>query len=168
MSRISITTVKGENGWLSCMSAYPVKYNGIEFRTCEALFQWLRFPNHPDIQSEILEQKSPMAAKMKARKNCKLLNRGIKWDEAPEDIDLMKMCLKLKIAQHPELQEKLLATGNDLIAEDCTTHDRESARFWGQVLKNGSWVGENIFGKIWMEIRDELLLAKQLGIGLTA
>jgi ribA/ribD-fused uncharacterized protein len=154
---IIVRKVKEGNGWLSCMSPYPVKYNGIEFRTCEALFQWLRFRNHPDVQNVILEQKSPMGAKMIARKNRDLLNRGIKWDEAPEDVQLMKMCLKLKLDQYPELKDNLVDTGDATIIEDCTTHDRESARFWGMVYKGNKWLGENIFGKLWMEIRDELL-----------
>jgi predicted NAD-dependent protein-ADP-ribosyltransferase YbiA (DUF1768 family) len=69
----------------------------------------------------------------------------------------MKMCLKLKLEQHPELNDKLVATGNATIIEDCTTHDRESARFWGAVKIDGEWVGENVLGKIWMEIREELI-----------
>jgi hypothetical protein len=44
-----------------------------------------------------------------------------------------------------------------IIIEDCTTHDRESARFWGAVKIDGEWVGENVFGKLWMEIRKELI-----------
>jgi len=154
---ITITKVKEEGGWLSCMSAYPVTYQGIQYKTCEALFQSLRFEGYPDIQKTIQECPSPMGAKMIARKNRELLNRGTKWDEAPSDIPLMKMCLKLKLEQHPELKDKLIATGNATIIEDCTTHDRESARFWGAVKENGKWVGENVFGKLWMEIRKELI-----------
>lgn len=154
---ITITKVKEESGWLSCMSAYPVVHNGIQYKTCEALFQVLRFGKYPDIQKEILECPSPMGAKMKARKNREKLNRGVKWDEAPSDIPLMKKCLKLKLEQHPELKDKLIATGNAKIIEDCTTHDRESARFWGAVKKNGKWIGENVFGKLWMEIKEELV-----------
>lgn len=154
---ITITKVKEESGWLSCMSAYPVTYQGKQYRTCEALFQAQRFTNYPEIQKEIIECKSPMGAKMIARKNREKLNRGTKWDEAPSDIPLMKKCLKLKLEQHPELKDKLIATGNADIIEDCTTHDRESARFWGAVKKDGKWVGENVFGKIWMDIREELV-----------
>ena len=133
---ITITKVKDPFGWLSCMSAYPIIYNGNNFRTVEALFQWLRFQNYPDVQQVIMDQKSPMGAKMKARRNRELLNRGIKWDEHPDDLPLMKMCLELKVDQHPQLKAELLKTGNAIIIEDCTTHDRESARFWGMV-KNG-------------------------------
>jgi hypothetical protein len=153
---VTITKVKEENGWLSCMSPHPITYDGKVFKTCEALFQAIRFCDYPHIQEEIRACPSPMGAKMIARKNRALLNRNKTWDEAQSDIQLMKMVLKLKLKQHPDLQAKLLATGNDAIIEDCTTHDRESARFWGAVRKNGKWIGKNKFGKLWMQIRKEL------------
>jgi ribA/ribD-fused uncharacterized protein len=151
-----IKKVKEENGCFSCMSPHPIVHSGRTYKTCEALFQSLRFQGHPEIQNLIQEQLSPMGAKMKARKNRDLLERGKKWDEAPADIPLMKECLRLKLEQHPEIKEALLKTGDATIIEDCTTHDRESARFWGMVYKNGEWIGENILGKLWMELRNEL------------
>lgn len=138
------------------MSPHPLTYNGVEFRTAEAMFQYVRFDGHPEVQKEILEQKSPMAAKMKARKNRALLNRGENWDDHSSDLLLMKQCLLLKLEQHPELKQELIKTGRDLILEDCTTHDRESARYWGMVCKKGQWIGENHLGKIWMDIRADL------------
>ncbi|MFZ1288746.1 MAG: hypothetical protein WAR79_01555 [Melioribacteraceae bacterium] len=34
--------------------------------------------------------------------------------------------------------------------------DKESSRFWGMVNNNGTWIGENILGKLWMDIRATL------------
>ncbi|MCX6170131.1 MAG: NADAR family protein [Ignavibacteriales bacterium] len=160
---VTITKVKDPGGWLSNMSPHPIQHDGKIFRTAEALFQWLRFSNHPGVQSTILEQKSPMGAKMKARKNRNLLGRGEKWDEALDDIPRMKECLILKLEQHPDLKQRLIETGDAIIIEDCTTHDRESARFWGSVKVDGTWVGENKLGKLWMEIRDEIVASKNDG-----
>lgn len=157
MKEITITKVEEESGWLSCMSAYPVTYQGTRYKTCEALFQALRFEGYPEIQKEIQQCPSPMGAKMIARKNRELLGRGKMWDEAPSDIPLMKECLELKLEQHPELKDMLIETGDAEIIEDCTTHDRESARFWGAVRKDGQWIGENVLGKLQMEIREELV-----------
>lgn len=153
---IRIIKVKDDYGWMHCMSPHPIEYEGIKFRTVEALFQWRRFKDHPDVQKEIIEQKSQMAAKMKARKHKDLLKRGDKWDEAPECLARMKECLELKFEQHPELAKQLIATGSAKIIEDCTTHDRESARFWGAVLIKGKWHGENNLGKLSMELRKKL------------
>ena len=154
---IPFRRVNEPGGWLSCMSAHPVHYNGITLRTCEGLFQYRRFDGHPTVQEEILNCPSPMGAKMIARRERALLQRDGIWDYAESDRELMKQCLRLKLEQHPDLQQKLIETGDAVIIEDCTTHDREAARIWGAVRVDGNWVGQNILGKLWMELRTELL-----------
>jgi N-glycosidase YbiA len=155
-NEITITRVNEEGGWLSCMSAYLVQYIGIMFRTCEALFQYCRFEGHPQVQSEILNCPSPMGVKMIARRERALLQRDGIWDYAESDRELMKQCLRLKLEQHADLQQKLIETGDAVIIEDCTSHDREAARIWGAVRVDGNWVGQNILGQLWMELRSEL------------
>ncbi len=49
----------------------------------------------------------------------------------------MKVCLKLKLEQHPELRDRLLATGDDEIIEDCSKRKRGSGLFWGAALEDG-------------------------------
>lgn len=154
---ITITRVNAPGGWLSCMSAHPVLFEEIQCRTCEALFQYRRFEGHPQVQVEILNCPSPMGAKMIARRERALLNRSGIWDYADSDRKLMQQCLRLKLEQHPDLQQKLIDTGDAIIIEDCTTHDREAARIWGAVRVDGNWVGQNILGQLWMELRLELL-----------
>jgi ribA/ribD-fused uncharacterized protein len=156
VNEITITRVALPSGWLSCMSAYPVQYNGQTYKTCEALFQCLRFEGHPAVQDEIRNCPSPMGAKMIARRERARLNRQGNWDQDASDLPRMRMCLQLKLEQHPDLQQRLRDTGDAVIIEDCTSHDRESARFWGQVRIDDEWVGDNHLGRIWMELRDEL------------
>lgn len=156
MEIIAFTKVKLPYGWLGNMSPYPVEYGGVRYRTTEALFQCLRFAEYPEIQAEIREQKSPMAAKMMARKHRHLLQRGEVWDEAEEDIDGMRLCLVLKLEQHLELRQALVDTGDALLIEDCTARPRGSAKFWGMVLEDGQWVGRNVLGNLWMELREQL------------
>jgi len=163
MKEYLIVTVNDANGRLSNMYASPIEYDGKKFLTCEALFQWLRFPNHPEVQKEIFEARSPMTAKMKARKNKDLLNR-VKWDEAEEDIERMRMCLKLKIEQHPELKDDLKKTEDGIIIEDCSTRDKESARFWGCVRVDGKWRGRNVLGELLMELRGDREIQKADGL----
>jgi ribA/ribD-fused uncharacterized protein len=160
---ITITKVRLPYGWMSNMSPHPVEHEGVRYRTSEALFQCLRFQGHPEVQQEIRAQPSPMGAKMIARKNRQLLNRSEPWDEDEDDIDRMRLCLKLKLAQHPDLQQALLATGDALIIEDCSKRDRESARFWGAVWENGAWVGRNVLGTLWIELREELRQGRSPG-----
>ena len=70
-----------------------------------------------------------------------------------EDIQNMKLVLGLKVAQHPEIGRKLIETGCEDIVEDCTRRARGSGLFWGASLVDGSWVGGNMLGEMWMEIR---------------
>ena len=54
-----------EFGGLSNMaSGFPLEINGLRVLTSEALYQACRFPHLPEVQKQILEQASPMAAKM--------------------------------------------------------------------------------------------------------
>lgn len=153
---ILIRKVKEPHGWLGNMSPYPVQFEGKQYRTSEALFQALRFDDVQIIES-IRDQKSPMAAKMIAKKN-----RGhmVVKPMSDDDLDNMKMVLRLKIEQHPKLKADLTGTGNEAIVEDCTKRPRGSGLFWGAALKEDKWVGENWLGWLWMELRDSLAVEK--------
>ena len=65
----------------------------------------------------------------------------------------MRFCLELKLAQHPVLLRRLLETGDAVIIEDCTARPHGSAQFWGAVFEDGAWVGRNVMGVLWMELR---------------
>jgi len=162
---IVFTGVKAAYGWLGNMSAFPIEYNGNLHWTSEHLFQFLRFEKHPHIQALILKNPKPRlvrnplkGAKRTARDNKKLLNRGAKWDEAEDDIPRMRLCLELKLEQHPKLKMWLLNTRDAELIEDCTARPRESALFWGKVFneESGTWSGRNVLGTLWMDLRSEL------------
>lgn len=153
---IAFTKVALPFGWLGNMAKFPVVYEDKEYKTTEALFQALRFVGHPDIQEAIRAEKSPMSAKMLAKTyNHVLVQDGYQMMGA-QDIENMKLCLRLKLEQHPELQQMLLDTQDIHIIEDCTSRPHGSGLFWGAALQNGAWVGENILGKMWMAARNSL------------
>ena len=59
------------NGGLSNMaSGFPIKVNGIYMLTSEALYQSCRFPHLPEVQKKIIDEKSPMTAKMVGKCSC--------------------------------------------------------------------------------------------------
>lgn len=154
---ISFTKTKLEHGWLGNMSPYPLVFNGIEWRTSEALFQSLRFKDKA-IQEAIRVEKSPMSAKFVMKANKEHITTE---PHSVKDVRNMKMCLKLKIETYPELKKLLLDTGDLVIIEDVTKRgDVGGNLFWGAMLvENGDgfhWVGKNTLGKLWMEIRTEL------------
>ena len=153
---ILIRKVKEQNGWLGNMSPYPITHEGKSYRTTEALFQALRFNDETIIES-IREQKSPMAAKMIAKK---FRDHMVVEPMTEIDLDNMKMVLRLKLDQHPKLNADLIATGDEEIVEDCTKRPRGSGLFWGAAFKDETWVGENWLGWLWMELRDSLEVEK--------
>ena len=148
---ILIRKVKEEFGWLGNMSPFPIEHEGKTYRTTEALFQALRFNDNEIIES-IREQKSPMSAKMKAKKN---KDRMMVEPLSSDDLDNMRLVLRLKLLQHPKLQDDLLATGDEEIVADCTKRPSGSGLFWGAALQEGEWVGENWLGRLWTELRTE-------------
>ena len=150
---IAIRKVKEEHGHFGNMSPHPVTHEGVEWRTTEALFQALRF-NDPEIREAIRQEKSPMGAKFKAKKH---KESRVVEPMGKKDLDNMRLVLKLKIEQHPEIQQALLDTGDELIVEDCTSRARGSGLFWGAALVNGDWKGKNWLGLLWMELRTGLL-----------
>jgi ribA/ribD-fused uncharacterized protein len=70
------------------------------------------------------------------------------WDDIK--VDVMKAIVKAKFVQNKQLSKRLIDTGDSELVEYAPWGDI----FWG-VNKEG--VGENMLGKILMEIRGELL-----------
>jgi len=151
---IAFTSVRLPYGWLGNMAPYPLEYEGARWRTSEALFQALRFGNEATIRELIRNEKSPMAAKMLAKKHHALMQVT---PQSEEDLGLMTKVLELKLAQHPDLKTALVETGSAIIIEDCTKRPHGSGPFWGAVLQpDGSWLGQNVLGTIWMKLRSNL------------
>lgn len=142
MPAIAFTRARLPFGWLGNLSPYPVEHDGLRWRTAEALFQALRF-DCPAIREEIRAAKSPMAAKFIAKKQ---KDQMVVVPRSAQDLANMEMVLKLKLSQHEELQQELLATGNRLIVEDSSSRHGESARFSGAALVDGRWIGQNVLG----------------------
>ena len=90
--------VNEANGELSNMNGrFPLRVNGIEIRTSEALYQACRFPGYPEVQRLIIDAKSPMAAKMASKPHRKDKCRA-DWEQV--HVDVMRWCLRVKLAQH--------------------------------------------------------------------
>jgi ribA/ribD-fused uncharacterized protein len=144
---VVIGKVRDLYGWLSNMSPHPIGH----WRTAEHAFQVLRFADDSDIRRLIKDAKSPMAAKMIAKKHA---TEMIVQPRTDQDVDNMTKILRLKLEQHPLLLEGLIATGSRHIVEDCTARPSESGLFWGACRQaNGTWSGTNMLGTLWMKLR---------------
>ncbi len=161
MSDVIIRGVKEDYGWLGNMSPHKIMYEKACWLTAEALFQALRFPidavndEGESIPEIIHAQKSPMAAKMKA-KSCK--SQMIIEPMGVDDLKNMKLVLRLKFKWNCNpLERDLLETGDRFIVEDCSKRPRGSGLFWGaKRLADGTWEGTNMLGQLLMNLRTEI------------
>jgi ribA/ribD-fused uncharacterized protein len=157
MQTIAFTRVHLPYGRLGNMSRHPTQYDGDDYRTAEALFQALRFDDGV-IRRDIRQRVAPMAAKMRPKT---YRDRMVVAPRSEQNVKNMRTVLRLKIAQHPELEALLLSTGDAYIVEDRTKRANDSGRFWGAAWMDGSWQGMNTLGTLWMELRTELRLARR-------
>lgn len=140
-------------GGLSNMAAgFPIIINNTRILTSEALYQACRFPHLPEIQKKIIEQKSPMAAKM-VGKPYRIHSRS-DWDVV--QVNIMRWCLKIKLAQNfVDFGRLLASTGNRIIVEES-----RKDTFWGAIKSKKEpdfLVGTNQLGKLLVELREEYI-----------
>lgn len=140
-------------GGLSNMAAgYRITLFGVRFRTSEHLYQALKFPDHPEIQLEIAETHSPIAAKMVARKRDYRALIRPDWEEIK--LAVMEYCLRAKLrANFQQFGDLLRSTGSADIVEVSSKKDT----FWGCVPDGDLLVGHNHLGVLLADLRDELV-----------
>lgn len=137
-----------EFGGLSNMaSGFPLRVNGVEIRTTEALYQACRFPHLPEIQKKIIEQKSPMQVKMISNTNKKKSRED--WDNIR--LKVMKWCINIKLAQNfVSFGAVLHETGLKNIVENSAKDN-----FWGAIPNEEGTIftGKNALGRLLMDLR---------------
>lgn len=152
---IAFTKVKLPYGWLGNMSPYSVTIDAVKWPTAEHAFQAMRFSSDSPIRELILKEKNPFAAKLIAKKYAGDMNIV---PVSLADWENMEQIVRNKLEQHPELEQQLRETYPKIIYEDCTARGaRGNNLFWGAMLKDGQWIGKNILGSIWIQLREELL-----------
>ncbi|MBL7872100.1 MAG: NADAR family protein [Cyclobacteriaceae bacterium] len=142
------SSTKKDYGGLSNMcSGFNLNVNQIDILTSEALYQALRFPDFPDIQSQIIQEKSPMTAKMVSKKHIDKTRSD--WDNVK--VDIMRWCLKAKLAQNFLKFGLLLESTNSKPIVEYSKKDG----FWGAIpaKNNKTLTGINALGRLLMELR---------------
>ena len=88
---------KNRYGGLSNMaSGFSWKINNTDIYHSESIYQACRFPHLPDVQREILQQRSPITAKMKMKAH----KSSTRADWQSIKLQIMQWCLELKLAQN--------------------------------------------------------------------
>lgn len=132
-----------EYRWLSNFTAVIILVHGKKYPSVEAAYMSGKSDDikWKDFCADL--KNTPGEIKRKS-KTIKLIST---WDEVK--VPLMRHCLEQKFQKEP-FRSKLITTGDQFIQEGNNWGDK----FWGVDLKTG--VGENILGKLIMEIRSQL------------
>ena len=152
---IAFTKVWLPYGWHGNMAPFPIVHVGKKHLTSEALLQCPRYEELPEVQEQIRGCPSPMGAKLQAKKHKHLIASTVEMI-GEEDIKRMLLCLRLKLTTYRSLQAALIATGEKVIIEDVGARASKSGKLWGAKWDDslGQWVGENVLGSLWMQIRE--------------
>lgn len=135
-------------GGLSNMApGYPLIINQCRIRTAEALYQSCRFPHLPEVQKMIINQHSPMTAKMKTRRYYSQSRPD--WFSVRNAI--MRWVIRAKLIQHyTKFSHLLLNTGSQAIVEEKSRND-----YWGaKPIDSLRLEGPNVLGRLLMELRE--------------
>lgn len=143
---ISFAKTTARYGGLSNMAPkYPLFVNEVLIYSSESLYQACKFPLHPEIQKEIIEQRNPMKAKEISRK----YERFVRDDWEKVKYRVMEWCLEVKLIQNWDTMANLLIeTGNKDIVEYSVNDE-----IWGAKRVGSTLVGQNAMGRLLMQVR---------------
>lgn len=126
---------------LSNFSAFKITWRGRDFDTSEAAYHYEKFIDHPEIQEKILHARSAH----EAFKIAEINKQYVRFDWNEVKCSIMADILLAKVNQHEYVRRKLLATGDRELIEDSWRDD-----YWGWGPNKD---GQNMLGKLWMQIR---------------
>lgn len=130
-------------GCFSNFSPHGVALKGAWWPTTEHYFQAQKFAGTPHEEAIRLAKTPKQAAEMGRDRNRPL---RMDWEQVKDEV--MREAVRQKFRTHPEIQQTLLDTGEELLVENAP-----SDYYWG-IGADGS--GKNRLGQILMEVRAEL------------
>jgi ribA/ribD-fused uncharacterized protein len=148
MDDVRFYSVSDEFGEFSNFAAYPIEIDGDRWPTTEHYFQAQKFADAA-YRKKIRVTASPMIAARLGRSRKQPLRRD--WEAVK--VGIMRAAVLAKFTQHDELRALLLSTGERKIVEHT---ERDS--YWGD---GGDGSGQNMLGRILMQVRAELAKSKQ-------
>lgn len=138
MPRRIINSFRGEYSFLSNFSRSTIIYEGIPYPTVEHAYQAAKTWDIGE-REKIANLPNPGAAKRAGQ----FLELRPGWEK--DKVNVMRHLLRLKF-ERLDVGMRLRRTGNAILIEGNTWGDT----FWGEC----KGVGENMLGKLLMEIRD--------------
>ena len=147
-----------KNGYLSNWYMSKFVYNSVEFSSMEQYMMYSKALLFNDVEIAKLIMHTHDVARIKE------LGRAVRgfnndvW--TINRVRIVKEGLYAKFMQNDRLRERLLSTGNEILAE-CAVRDK----IWGIGLSmkderrfdTSKWRGENLLGICLMEVRDDII-----------
>lgn len=146
------TLFAGEWAFLSNMYPCNVVYENTKFTSSEQCFQFCRARTNNELAKaqRIIVTNDPFICKQIGG-SC---DDNDKWIKSREQV--LTDINKLKFTQNPELLDLLLDTGDSILQEATTGPDWGiSASIRSKAARENTGQGENLFGKILMQLRSE-------------
>ena len=142
---------KAQYGALSNFAPIPLKVGlvggDIDVKDSERLFQALKFPFDESLQKDILGAVSTREAKAIARANNS--KRRTDWNKI--SLHVMYWVLRTKLASASQLVGDALKETEDKPIVEVSAKDN----FWGARPKGDCFVGANMLGAVWMQVRKD-------------
>jgi ribA/ribD-fused uncharacterized protein len=146
-SHKEIKRFDGEYSFLSNFFPCQIEYGGVLYQTSEHAYQSTK-TLVPEERQLIIESSSPGKAKRLGRRKEDGGIVTLRPDWYDVRLGTMRVILEAKFAI-PELEEKLLSTGNLRIIEGNSWGDV----YWGVDSVTG--IGKNMLGQLLMQIRED-------------
>lgn len=124
---------------------YPIYIRDKYIRTSEALYQACRFPDHPNLQEEIIAQRSPMTAKSISRQYDHLTRK----DWMQQRVRIMSWCIHMKLLYNWKKFGNLFEQTGDMEIVELSSKDD----FWGAFERSGYAEGYNVLGLLLKQTR---------------
>lgn len=147
---------KGEFRNFSNMSQHTIEVDGVQYPSVEHYFQAMKAKEFKDDEmfDKIVKAKTGKAVKAMGKKIKNFVKEV--WDAKRDEV--MRLGVRSKFIQHPELRKQLLETGDRQIGEADARN-----LYWGIGTAETSekskhpekWRGQNKMGKLLMELRQE-------------
>jgi predicted NAD-dependent protein-ADP-ribosyltransferase YbiA (DUF1768 family) len=162
-----VTNKRSPFAWMSSMYAQPLRYNNEIYYSAQALFQCLCVEKSNFNDTRKLEAIDRMKNTNDPKEIAKFWKQlrfhdGFTISEEIQ-LEIMRFCIELKLAQYPELKKKLALTNQEEISDASFLNN-----YWCHVkMGTGLIVGQNMNGKLLMAVRSTLLANEKYQIFLS-
>jgi ribA/ribD-fused uncharacterized protein len=157
MNRLTLDTdaqvffYEQDHYYLSNFSAFNLHWMGCTFPTSEHAYQWSKFADAPNPHADIRSAIRFAGSAHEAFKYAEKYRPFARADWNIVKVQTMLDILRAKADQHEYVRRKLIETGERELIENAW---RDAYWGWGPNRD-----GENMLGKLWMQVRSELQTA---------